>query len=333
MGPRGRPPRRPAARVGGPRGRDRSTQVGRPARVLLGHLHVPVVVNEVETANVLLVALEVTLEVHHVEEVVEHVGLEVVVLPRVGRQARARVHLDEPWLEGVVNHDVVPVQLEAVSVVYHHLLDGEERPEDHHLHSPEELVHHLAAELPHHVQLQAPDVPLAPGPGLVVLGGLLDRHVGQVHEVVGDVPRVRRVARVGEAGEPRAVEPHLQGREVGHQHVDSQVELLSADQVRVADVSLHDIGLGVVLLGLVLFAPRVLVVRPPLADLGKLCEEEDALPLRRADGLHDVDTPVGFELLHEHGVLARQHKCDGGEVVVLGLLRLRLPLQCALLPL
>jgi hypothetical protein len=39
--------------------------------------------------------------------------------------------LDEPRLEVVVDHHIVPVHLKAVLVVDHHLLHGEERVDDH----------------------------------------------------------------------------------------------------------------------------------------------------------------------------------------------------------
>jgi len=48
-----------------------------------------------------------------------------------------------------------------------------------------------------HVKLERPQVPLATGRGVVVVGVLLDGHVGEVGEEVGDVGRVVRVSERG----------------------------------------------------------------------------------------------------------------------------------------
>lgn len=60
---------------------------------------------------------------------------------------------------------------------------------------------------------------------VVVLGGLLDRDVREVDERVGDVARVVRVARVGEAREAAAEEVDLQWHEGWHECIEAQVEL------------------------------------------------------------------------------------------------------------
>lgn len=77
---------------------------------------------------------------------------------------------------------------------------------------------------------------------LVVLVVLVDRVVGQVHELVADgFGRVGVFAR-GEAGEAVVEEVDSQRVVRGHVHVQAQIELESVDQVRIGQVFLDDAG-------------------------------------------------------------------------------------------
>jgi len=90
------------------------------------------------------------------------------------------------------------------------------------------------------------------------------------------------------------------------------------------DVSLDNLRLG---LRVVRF---VAVVVPPLGDLTQLVEEEDALPLGLADGLHDVDDVlllVLFEFLYEQALVRRQVVGDWPIVHLLCLLELACTLE------
>ena len=48
------------------------------------------------------------------------------VLPGVVGARRGGMDLNQPRLQLIVDHDVIPVHLEAMLVVDHHFLDGEE---------------------------------------------------------------------------------------------------------------------------------------------------------------------------------------------------------------
>lgn len=51
------------------------------------------------------------------------------------------------------------------------------------------------------------------------------------------------------------------------------------------------------------------------AHLAELVEQEYALALSPADGLHDPRAATAFELLHKHAVLTRNHKCKREEPI------------------
>mgnify|MGYP006153824359 CR=1 FL=1 len=59
------------------------------------------------------------------------------------RCEREALHLEQPWLECSIDHDVVAVALEAVTVVDHHVLARLERMDD----SPADVRHQLGGSL------------------------------------------------------------------------------------------------------------------------------------------------------------------------------------------
>mmetsp|Transcript_28498 Transcript_28498/g.87275 ORF Transcript_28498/g.87275 Transcript_28498/m.87275 type:complete len:438 (+) Transcript_28498:743-2056(+) len=286
------------------------------------------VVEEVEAADGGFVALEVAFQVEDVEDVVEHVGFEVVVVLGVGAEGGTGVDFDEPGLEVVVDEDVVSVEFEAVLVGDHDVLDREERAHDESFDGQKEFVDGRHAVARGHQKFERPEIHFAAAARVVVVGGFLDGDVGQVHEVVGDVGRI--VPRVREPREAASVQVRHQRREGRDEDVQAHVELLVADQVRVFHVALHDVR----------FRRRRLVrllsargVGAPVGDLGEARKEKDASALRRADRFHDPDASRPFELFHEQRVLARQHETERREVVRSGLVGLALSLKVALHPL
>ena len=88
-----------------------------------------------------------------------------------------------------------------------------------------------------------------------------------------------------EAAEARAIEVDGEGVVGGDQDVESHVELLVADEEGVVDVSLDDVGLGLV--GGV----------GPIADVPDVLEEEDALALTPADLCGQMSTGFIIQML------------------------------------
>jgi len=82
---------------------------------------------------VLLVTLKPSIHVNNIQHVIEHLALHDIVLLGVCGETWASVNLYQPRLEGVVDHDVVPVQFEAVLVVDHYVADRQEGSDDDHL--------------------------------------------------------------------------------------------------------------------------------------------------------------------------------------------------------
>ena len=100
-----------------------------------------------------------------------------------------------------------------------------------------------------------------------------------------------------------------------HEDIQSQIELLPTNQLRVLNVSLDDVRRRLGLVGAA-GLPRCILL--PVVDLRELVEEEDALALSGAGRLHDPDGAgrVVLELLDEEAVVGRQHVRAREEVVL-----------------
>lgn len=104
---------------------------------------------------------------------------------------------------------------------------------------------------------------------------------------------------MSEPSKTRTVEIDNQWVVRGHKHVDSQIEFLVADNERIVDVALDDVGFG------------SCAVICPFRYLTDFLEQEYALALTPANRFHDPDTfvlHVAFELFQVDRVLT-------GEVV------------------
>eukprot|EP00600_Ochromonadales_sp_CCMP1393_P016233 CAMPEP_0175033458 /NCGR_PEP_ID=MMETSP0005-20121125/22018_1 /TAXON_ID=420556 /ORGANISM="Ochromonas sp., Strain CCMP1393" /LENGTH=241 /DNA_ID=CAMNT_0016294093 /DNA_START=61 /DNA_END=786 /DNA_ORIENTATION=+ len=204
----------------------------------------------------------------------------------IGLSGRAKggrgVHLHQPGLQVCVDQDVVPVAFEAVAVVDHHVLHGLQRVDDHLVDALEQSVARLQPVRLLDVQPQVLHVPLASVLGVVILVVLLNRHIGEMNEGVVQVHVVVVVFGVAEAGKPVYVLVHLQRAEVGHEYVQTHVELLAAHEQRVLDVTGNDIGL---------FHRRLLVgpsrLRTPLLDLRELVDDKDTFTLGSSRWFHN----------------------------------------------
>ena len=140
--------------------------------------------------------------------------------------------------------------------------------------------------------------------------------------LVVELRRLVRVLERAEAREAAAVRVHAQRAVREHEHVDAEVELLAADQQRVHNVALDDVGLG----SRRFWLPPQLIL--PLSDLLQFVEQEDAATLRLADRFHDPYLRAFLELLYEQAVVTRQVECRREEVIAVrfGLLVLALEL-------
>jgi len=124
----------------------------------------------------------------------------------------------------------------------------------------------------------------------------VDHHVVQFSGVLS-------VLLSAESGEALIVQIGPEGTVAGHEAVESQIELLTADEQGTVDVLRDHIGLPEV--DLVLGKGRVV---GPLLDLCELVHEENTFALCTGIGFHDpCFLRLSSELLHEYGVIARKH--------------------------
>lgn len=86
--------------------------------------------NEIETANSHFFAGEDSLMVDNGEYIVNESAFELTVKRGIGAHRGASVNLNEPGLEGFINHEIVTVQFEAVPTRKDVLLNCLERSND-----------------------------------------------------------------------------------------------------------------------------------------------------------------------------------------------------------
>lgn len=147
--------------------------------------------------------------------------------------AWTHVDLNQPRIQVLVNHEVVPNQLSRPLLADDMPLAA--------LDAPDHNIFHLLLNDPPLLEAQ----PLRELPHLphrllciVLLGVLLDAVVGQVREPVVDV--VEGVLVVGEAQVALLVEPDARRREVLDGHPLADVEFTALDQEGIFDVFLDD---------------------------------------------------------------------------------------------
>ena len=133
--------------------------------------------------------------------------------------------------------------------------------------------------------------------------------------VVCDVLLPHAEPRVGETSKTRAIEIDLERSIRSHERVNAQVELFSSDEIGALDVPLHNVVFRLLLqtCGVARSAPSRVFL--PLANLVEFIEEEDALALRLAHGLHNPYATGTLELFHEEVVLGRNRVCLWEEVI------------------
>lgn len=203
------------------------------------------------------------------EGIVEKSQFQVSVDGSVGRHGGTAVDLDQPGFQSTVDHDVKTVKLETPFVGDNDFGSGDQGFDDEFLDLKEGLLSFFLSILWNHVQPKLVEEVL-PSPFLVVIVcHLLDGDVGEMRGRVVDIVRV--VTVMSKTSEPWSVKVDGEGVVGGDQDVNSEVELLVADEERVVDVPLDDVGLGLV--GHV----------GPVADFADVPEEENTLSLASAN--------------------------------------------------
>ena len=132
-----------------------------------------------------------------------------------------------------------------------------------------------------------------------------------MHKHVVQFVHVRVVLHRAEATEPQLVNVTLQWTIRGDQHVHAEIELLSADEQRVLDVSRYHVRV----LAREVVHPARFTVASPLLDLRETIDEKDAGTLRTAGRLHD---PRGgrilTKLLHKEIIITGKQKRRRNEI-------------------
>jgi hypothetical protein len=124
------------------------------------------------------------------------------------------------------------------------LLHRLKRPKNDLLNLEERVVDLILSVLRDEVKLETSQVPFSTHPGVIVLRGFLDSDVGEMNKVIGNVINVCGVSIMSEPCEPFSAEVNGQGIVAGHEDVNSQVELFTANLKRAENVPGDDIGVG-----------------------------------------------------------------------------------------
>ena len=125
---------------------------------------------------------------------------------------------------------------------------------------------------------------------------------------------------MGESTETLSIKVDRQRLIADNQNINSKIELFTANEERVHDVSLHNIRLSLRRLGL----PPQLIF--PLGYVLKLVEKKDAFSLTLSDGLHNPNISSSFELFHEERIITWQVVRSGEKIKLGGLVVLAFPL-------
>lgn len=146
----------------------------------------------------------------------------------------------------------------------------------------------------------------------VLFAILLNGHVGEMHKHIIHLSHIAGVELITEPPEPLIVEVRFDRPIAGHQHVDPQIELLSAYKQGIVDVSADNIDFIHVK---VLEGSVEVGAGYYLFELVDLLQQEDTyvdskctLALRLIVGF-DYPSSVGvaLEFLQEDGVFSREH--------------------------
>jgi hypothetical protein len=173
---------------------------------------------------------------HYVEYIVEQVHLQDSVDFSGRGERRGRIHFDEPWLDVLVNEDVIAIALKAMLVIDDHALDALQRDVYDVVDVIETLVCDSLSSSLFKVESKILDAPFTAMTLVVVFRELLDSHISQMDVHVVQLSNVGSVLLIAETSKSHRIKPYFQRSVACNEHIDSEIELLLSYEQRVIHI-------------------------------------------------------------------------------------------------
>lgn len=119
-----------------------------------------------------------------VEGVIDEVVFEDPVIGCAGGQRGGGIDLNKPWLQLVINDDVIAITLKTVLIIVHYGSDGLQRLHHDPVDLVEQPVGHILSSGAFKVQTEITDCPFAPMDVVVVIPVFLDGHISKMDKHV-----------------------------------------------------------------------------------------------------------------------------------------------------
>lgn len=155
------------------------------------------------------------------------------------------------------------------------------------------FIYPFGAESAHQIKLHSTEIPFTSEFIVVIIRGLLNGHVRQMHERIGKIVQIVAVPGVSKSAESFSIQINGQWLVANDEYINSKIELFTANQKRVHDIPLDNVRFCL----RTLWLPSQLVF--PLGNMLKLIEQENTFALTLSNWFHDPNLARSFELFNE----------------------------------